>query len=306
VQNNLYTLHDKPPTITSIINAVYIDNVHCVTINPNFITWASCLGCDLQYCDMTNVMNEINYYVGEKTYGKINDITDVANTLDTLYDQNDLLLISLIYFDANWLHPMCEGKTQTFVKVNNQSVQVATMMSTKVEICSYYEDRDITCVEKVYDLGQSVFGMMMPKSHVKIQKMLNVEHVQYYVSKMDKVDVKITMPIFNVNYKSSDLNMVETIGSMGIVDVFGKGSGLIYVVESDEKLRIANVFHSVVFSANTGGTSKLTTEYTTQNKYPGASNTNIKTFVALRPFVWYVRNVNNDCLLFSGMYNGEN
>ncbi|NWR69950.1 A1AF antiproteinase, partial [Centropus unirufus] len=191
---------------------------------------------------------KINKYVAEKTHGKIKDL---INNLDPL---TEILLISYIYFNAEWEKPFDPKNTRKskFFVDGNKAVEVPMMFGMGVYKHGYDEELSSTVVQMDYKGGASAFFILPDEGKMrKLEKKLSCERISRWKTLVSKSgSVNLHLPKFTL-YGTYDLK--DTLYKMGIMDVFTDKADLSGITGQPQH-RVSQAVHKAVVKVDETGT----------------------------------------------------
>uniref|UniRef100_A0A8B9Q4E4 Thyroxine-binding globulin n=1 Tax=Apteryx owenii TaxID=8824 RepID=A0A8B9Q4E4_APTOW len=180
---------------------------------------------------------KINEYVAERTNGKIKDL---INNLDPL---TELLLISYIYFNAEWEKPFDPKYTKKdkFFMDGNKAVQVPMMFGMGLFKHGYDEQLSSTVLQMDYKGGASAFFILPDQGRMKkLEKRLSCE----------RISANVYLPKFTLYGR---YNLKNVLYKMGIVDVFTDKADLSGITGQPQH-RVSQAIHKAVVKVDETGT----------------------------------------------------
>ncbi|NXF73416.1 A1AF antiproteinase, partial [Sclerurus mexicanus] len=190
---------------------------------------------------------KINAYVAERTNGKIKDL---VNNLDPL---TEILLISYIYFNAEWEKPFDPKYTKMskFFVDWNKAVEVPMMFGTGLFKHGYDEQLSSTVVQLDYKGGASAFFILPDQGRMrKLEKRLSCERMSRWRTLVTKSSVNLYIPKFTL-YGTYDLK--DILYKMGIMDLFTDKADLSGITGKPQH-RISQAIHKAVIKVDETGT----------------------------------------------------
>ncbi|NXE91640.1 A1AF antiproteinase, partial [Menura novaehollandiae] len=190
---------------------------------------------------------KINEYVARRTNGKIKDL---VNNLDPL---TEILLISYIYFNAEWEKPFDPKYTKMskFFVDGNKAVEVPMMFGMGLFKHGYDEQLSSTVVQMDYKGGASAFFILPDKGRMrKLEKRLSCERMSRWRTLVTKSSVNLYLPKFTL-YGTYDLK--DILYKMGIMDLFTDKADLSGITGQPQH-RISQAIHKAVIKVDETGT----------------------------------------------------
>jgi serpin B len=258
-------------------------------------TLAENYGAGLRLLDFVKASEEsrgvINDWVAEETEGKIEDLLPP----DSITSLTRLVLTNAIYFNAAWSHPFEEELTHdgTFNLLDGGQVTVPMMEQTKY--FGYAEGEGYQAVELPYDGEELSMVILLPATgrFGEFASALDAERVASILKDIDPENVHLTMPKFTYE---SGFRLKETLAAMGMPAAFGAAdfSGM----DGTRELFIGDVIHKAFISLDEAGTeAAAATAVVVPTSAPPSRMIEV---TVDRPFVFMIRDIETDALLFLG------
>ncbi|CAN0110315.1 unnamed protein product [Bubo scandiacus] len=190
---------------------------------------------------------KINEYVAGRTNGKIKDL---ISNLDPL---TEILLISYIYFNAEWekpFDPKYTKKNKFFVN-GNKAVEVPMMFGMGQFKHGYDEQLSSTVVQMDYKGGASAFFILPDQGRMrKLEKRLSCERMSRWRTVVSKSSANLYLPKFTLY---GTYNLKNILYKMGIMDVFTDKADLSGITGQPQH-RISQAIHKAVVKVDETGT----------------------------------------------------
>uniref|UniRef100_A0A663M5J2 Thyroxine-binding globulin n=1 Tax=Athene cunicularia TaxID=194338 RepID=A0A663M5J2_ATHCN len=196
---------------------------------------------------------KINEYVAGRTNGKIKDL---ISNLDPL---TEILLISYIYFNAEWekpFDPKYTKKNKFFVS-GNKAVEVPMMFGMGQFKHGYDEQLSSTVVQMDYKGGASAFFILPDQGKMrKLEKRLSCERMSRWRTILQ---LPVLVPLISANLYLPKFtlygtyNLKNILYKMGIMDVFTDKADLSGITGQPQH-RISQVSHTAVVKVDETGT----------------------------------------------------
>ncbi|NWR15293.1 A1AF antiproteinase, partial [Emberiza fucata] len=190
---------------------------------------------------------KINEYVARRTNGKIKDL---VNNLDPL---TEILLISYIYFNAEWEKPFDPKYTKMskFFVDGTKVVEVPMMFGMGLFKHGYDEQLSSTVVQMDYKGGASAFFILPDRGRMrKLEKRLSCEHLSRWSTLVTKSSVNLYLPKFTLY---GTYNLKDILYKMGIMDLFTDKADLSGITGQPQH-RISQAIHKAVVKVDETGT----------------------------------------------------
>ncbi|NXG80104.1 A1AF antiproteinase, partial [Baryphthengus martii] len=190
---------------------------------------------------------KINEYVERRTNGKIKDL---INNLDPL---TEILLVSYIYFNAEWEKPFDPKYTKKnkFFVTGTKAVEVPMMFGMGLFKHGYDEQLSSTVVQMDYKGGASAFFILPDQGRMrKLEKKLSCERMSRWRTLVSKSSVNLYLPKFTVY---GTYNLKDTLYKMGIMDLFTDKADLSGITGQPQH-RVSQAIHKAVVNVDETGT----------------------------------------------------
>ena len=253
-------------------------------------------GAGLRLLDFINAPEEsritINDWVSEQTEGRIKDLIP-QGAIDAL---TRLVLTNAIYFNAAWLNPFEENLTDdaAFHLLGGGEVTVPMMRQT--ESFGYAEGEGYQAVELLYDGGELSMVILLPEMgrFEAFEDSLDSDYVDSILSGVDYGQVALTMPKFEFE---SEFGLVDTLDNMGMPAAFSAQADF-SGMNGTRDLAITDILHKAFVSVDEAGTeaAAATAVIIGEKAMPGEP---VEVTVD-RPFVFLIRDIKTDSILFVG------
>ncbi|NXT72447.1 A1AF antiproteinase, partial [Chaetops frenatus] len=190
---------------------------------------------------------KINEYVARRTNGKIKDL---VNNLDPL---TEILLISYIYFNAEWEKPFDPKYTKMgkFFVDGRKAVEVPMMFGMGLFKHGYDEQLSSTVLQMDYKGGASAFFILPDRGRMrKLEKRLSCERMSRWRTLVSKSSVNLYLPKFTLY---GTYNLKDILYKMGIMDLFTDKADLSGITGQPQH-RISQAIHKAVVKVDETGT----------------------------------------------------
>lgn len=223
------------------------------------------------------------------------------------------ILANAIYFKANWYIPF--DKELTKVKAFRSPYQKdakVNMMTHEEEIDAFYAigDNGTAIAELMYekkDAKSFRFGLILPKdSQVKSSwetylSQFSAATFQDMIQKVRKREIELHMPKFEVKEKFD--NLQPQLESSGLTSLFSSATFDFSraTLKKTKDLFISKVVHQVSFQADELGTVASAATAVVGSEESMRRREKPVQMILDRPFIYYLRDVTQDELLFLGI-----
>ena len=258
--------------------------------------------------DEFNSAENVNKWIEEKTFGLI------KNMLKDEQVQNadvEMLLINALAIDMQWNYEFAPDNTSSrpFTKENGEKIDVAMMhMVTETKGIKYYQNDDYTEVAlpfRDYNGTQLEFIALMPNEKDLNEMILSdgsEKTIQNLLSKIeipaDNVELSISLPRFDYDYKASLKNDLYT---MGIKTAFSPAADFSKIASSP--LQVDDVLHKATIKCTEKGVKAAAATVIIMKDNSAIMDPMEKTTKYLnfnKPFMFIIRDVNTEEIWFVG------
>jgi len=277
-----------------IANSIWADDE--VVLKESFVKSASqCFGADIESTDMHNpdVIDKINRWVSDKTFGKISTIAD-EDSVGKL-----LVLVNSFYFKGIWHNVFRTDMTREQAFFFNDGTEKKVRMMFQEEKYNYFETKDFQAVSLPYGYGRISMYVFLPRSGmplVQFNKLLTKDNWNSWLAQFRERQGRIGLPRFRQEW-SMQLNEILKAMDMGIIfDAHADFGGM---VSTPEKISIDSVNHKTFIEVNERGTeaAAVTDMEAKEEEPPGEEPF---TMIVNRPFFFAIRDNKTGALLFMG------
>ncbi len=254
-------------------------------------------GAGLRGLDFVNQPEQsrqiINQWVEEQTEGRIKDLIP-KGSIDGL---TRLVLTNAIYFNAAWQYQFNDNNTidMPFHLLDGDTIYVPTMRQT--ESFNYAEGSGYQAVELPYDGGELSMVIMLPDegNFNDFENSLDAKMVKDIIRGMEDQKVSLTIPKFEFE---SEMSLAESLSVMGMPVAFSDGADF-SGMDGTRSLYIGDVIHKAFVSVDENGTeaAAATAVIMVLSAQPIDPPVN---FNIDRPFVFLIRDIATDSILFVG------
>ncbi len=301
---NSFNLNTKKGDLIQFYNANSLWIQKNIKLESDFLNLnKSYFSASLNYVNFLNNPDKsrlsINKWVEKNTKNKITDLLKPSS----IDNSTRLVLVNALYFNGKW--------KSTFNKDNNteDNFQIGRKEFTKVVFMNrkinswYYENDDEQILDIPYVDENYSLMIILPKSYKKIRKIekkLDNDYYKNYITNKEKIRIDLSLPKFNIE---SEFDLNKTLANLGVKEAFTVEADFTGITEN-EKLYISKVFHKANISVDEEGTEAAAATAVVMNKTSmrlDEVQVNIN-----KPFIYIIRNNNNNCIYFIGKVNNPN
>jgi serpin B len=292
-------LNATPPEAGTVLAANSIWPAHNLEVRASYLDLVEkSFGVEispLNYKTNPNgAKNVINSWANQQTRGKI------QNPIGQLNSETQMVLMSAIYFNANWMKmfPKANTKKEPFYKTDGSETQVDLMR--KKEWVSYCVTDDFQAVRSLYVQGAFSMLVLLPRDKEKIgdlEKSLSPDFFERTLRSMEEREIFLFLPKFTIKTK---YNLGEILQPMGLEKPFSKDAQFPKLTE--KPLKIDWAIHQAFGDVYEEGTTAaaVTGIGMTVTSLPSPP----LLFRADHPFVYFILENETGAILFMGRYAG--
>jgi serine protease inhibitor len=284
-------------TCSKIFNTNIIKLANAVLVNKNMpikeeylqMVRQLALVSNEDFGNSTMIVAKANKFIADNTNGLIKDILkEEMISTDTV-----MVLINTIYFKTVWDKP--------FKKIKTRKARFNFMfdieMMTNSKNYPYYEDNNGQIVELPYKGKEFCMGIILPKIIMDIDSCAN------YLSK--NVDcyakhVEVHIPKFT---QRKNMDLIPYMQQMGVTDIFYPATSKLGNMVAGAY--VSTMIHEAVVIVDEAGTeaAAVTTAVCTL----GCARMKPKPIIfnANRSFIYYIKHIPTNTLLFVGDFHGK-
>ncbi|MDD5287998.1 MAG: serpin family protein [Dehalococcoidales bacterium] len=233
----------------------------------------------------------INNWVSEQTENRINDLLPQGS----ITPLTRLVLTNAIYFKANWFYQFSEKMTGDgqFNLLNSSKVTVPMMKQT--EHFNYTDGIGYQVVELPYRGQKLSMIVLLPNrgQFSAFENSLDYSKLQKIIGNLQSKRVVLTMPKFEF---TSEYKLGQVLAEMGMPIAFSGNADFSGMTE-EEELCIDEVIHKAFVAVDENGTEAAAA---TAVMMVGAAPGEPVEFTMDRPFIFLIRDIETDTILFIG------
>nr|XP_012629918.1 serpin B11 [Microcebus murinus] len=239
----------------------------------------------------------INAWVESKTNGKVKDLFGKG----TIDPSSVMVLVNAIYFKGQWQNKFQERETvkTPFQLSEGKSVIVEMMHQTGTFKLAFIKEPKMLVLELPYVNNKLNMIILLPKGTTnleQVEKQLNVRTFHRWTSSANMLEreVEVHLPRFKLEVKY-ELNSL--LKSLGMTDLFNYGKADLSGMSPATGLYLSKVIHKSYLDVSEEGTEAAgaTGDSISVKRLPIRAR-----FMANRPFLFFIRHVHSNMILFCG------
>lgn len=304
--NNIIKINKSLKSKISNVNCMFVDKKF--DVNKSYTNIINKIGI-IKSVNFPKDITIVNKYIAENTDNRIKNILDPSNVdSDTV-----IILVNAIYFKGIWKTPFKSNNTKESIFYKMDGTSSKCMMMNLNDYGNYYEDGLVQVFEKDYENNMAM-GFILTSSKTKLNQIFNKKKIYdgsiiNLITKLQKEKVNISIPVFKQQYKVS---LVPLLKKMGITDIFDKNKHSLANISLPKNIYIDNLYvtdviHEATVEVNELGTkaAAATVVVIGRSMMSMPNPEKPKVFKADRSFIWYIRDLTTDIILFSGIFDNN-
>lgn len=284
VVNNLMKINDNinRSKICLIKNMIFCKN----DLNQAFVNYVQPLVLINKISGSRQDIINMNTLISNSTKGIFKNVIKE----DMFNQDTSMILVNTVYFKSNWKIRFDPSKTilQNF---NNRQMP---MMINYEQKYMYHEDKLNQILEMLYDNTYFSMGFILPKNN---KLYISDEQLHYYIENLKNTKIsKLQIPKFD-QYKK--YNFTKMFYGAGLKTLFSRRSDLSEI--TPESSYVSDLIHQAYIKVDEQGTeaASVTAAVMTLNS---AIETKYISFIVNRSFIYYIRYIPENVILFMGSY----
>ena len=275
-------------------------------LDPFLALTADHYGAELQQMDFKNQPEDareaINKWIEDQTKQRISKLLPPKS----IKKNTGLVLANAIYFKGEWITAFPKSSTKPadfFAK--GATVQAQTMnLSARLR---YGHADGVKMLQLPYKGGDLAMQVLLPDQRdgmADLERKLSADNLGKWASKLASHKVIVALPRFKVD-PPKPLSLSKTLFDMGMADVFDLEKADLTgmaKLEPNENLFISAAFHKAFVEVDEKGTEAAAATAIVV----GVGTTSVrprivpKRFIADHPFLFLIRDLKTDAILFIG------
>ncbi|RWS22968.1 Serpin B8-like protein, partial [Leptotrombidium deliense] len=235
-----------------------------------------------------SISNNINKWISSQTNNRFNEVI-----FDRLNEQTKLVSVSTAYFKGVWKTKFVPTKITRFDITDKKQINVPFLNKQSTYRLFRNRKKQYRLLELDYE-GNLTFAIILPYKRVGLKtvlKRLTIDDFTAYAASNRKYD--LFMPKLKLERK---YELGEVLSKLGMNSLFGSGefAGLMIQKESP----VTKIFHDTMIEVDEYGTADepAAENFLLSKKY-------IPKFIVNRPFLFFIRNNNNNLIYFIACIN---
>jgi serpin B len=203
----------------------------------------------VDFNDAGRARNTINAWVKTQTRGRIVDLFGP----DSIDAGTRLVLVTAIYFKADWLHPFPKGQTHDAMFHGTSGPDVKVRMMSQTEKLDYVEDSQVQVLRMPYAGNALAMVALLPKDRdglADLERALTADRLAGWLGRMRNQSVEVSLPRFK---ETSRFSLKQTLKALGMKKAFSPDADF-SGMSAQGGLFIGDVAHQAFAEVNEEGT----------------------------------------------------
>lgn len=287
----------KNKTTLSISNSIWFDNGFDVNkdflnINKNFYN-TDAYELNLQ---AENAKNHINAWGKKVTNNKI------GNIIERIDKDDVMIILSSIYFNANWQKPFPKNNTHKSNFTTSDHVSITTDFMSQEDNIKSLSNSSEQIISLPYANGNLSFIAMMPNEQTNIRdyiSSLNKDSFANKISSLTSQELYVSLPKFEIQFGKSIKNELSALGIKELFDP--TQANLNKISTNKDSLFVSEIAQNTYLRVDENGTEASSITKVDISKQA------LTTFINFnRPFVYAVIDNDTKLPLFIGVMDTPN
>ncbi len=244
----------------------------------------------------------INGWVEKQTRKRIVDLIP-APAIDS---ETRLVLVNALYLKAEWQTQFQETATGDGDFFVDASKSIKAPMMNKTSAYRYAATDGAQLIEMPYKGGDLSMVVLLPDARdglAALEKKLDATTLASWMGKMKHERVWLTLPKFEID-PTEAIDLADTLKAMGMTQAFDRANadftGIANPPSPADRLFIGHVFHKAFVAVDEAGTEAAAATAVVMPRAGSAAPADPTRFQADHPFMFFIRDVKNDAILFVG------
>ncbi|XP_028143473.1 antichymotrypsin-2-like isoform X1 [Diabrotica virgifera virgifera] len=249
---------------------------------------------NLELNDPEKAANTINGWVEQKTNNKIKNLIDPK-----IFEDRDvaLVLVNALYYTGKWAFPFEKHNTadRLFYSSSTESKKIPTMSTKIFAKYAYNPNVRAKYLQLRFNPGDVIMTIVLPD---EINGLAAAEqNLKEYLApqQMEVASVNVTLPIFKIE---TEIDFIPILKKFGITRIFENDADLSHMAKGP--IKVSSVLQKACIKLNENGVEAAAATAAIVTKTSAGFTTNIQTFNADHPFLFYISH--NNLLLFMGRF----
>jgi serine protease inhibitor len=297
IYNGLTQLNDIYKKSKSIsINSIILVSPK-IKLKKNYIDMVSKIAL-IDKID-NNTVNKVNSWTSKNTNGMIKQIL-TPNDID---NYTMMILVNTVYFKSNWKMQFDKNLTEDKEFSTLIGQKIVSMMRIEKEEFNYFENRNYQLIELPYNDPTVSMGFLLEKGYNDVLIPPTDLALLNNINKMKSVKCNVEIPKFT---EETTIEPIDLMKFIGINKIFQNADcqDIIENNNDNNNIYISNIIQKTKIIVDEEGTEAASATALIAQNYSASSEIKepIINFIANHPFIYYIRHLPTNSILFTGVY----
>lgn len=248
---------------------------------------------EIEAMDFTKeaTLDTINEWISKATKGKIEKMLEPP-----IDPQVIMYLINAIYFKGDWTTPFDPKSTYDSIFTALDGTKQPIKMMNRYDTIEYASGDDYKAVRLPYGSGKTSMIAILPDEHMDINTFIEKMQPQDYDAIRSNLketkDVTLKFPKFKLEYGIKELN--DSLKALGMEEAFSSSADFSGILPG---IYISEVLHKAVIEVNEEGSEAAAVTVVIMEETAAMDPI---TFIADRPFIFFITDDTTGTILFMG------
>ena len=240
----------------------------------------------------------INAWAEQNTNGHIKNLVQ-ANSFNA---ESLLVLANAVYFHGKWENEFSEYSTEPDDFWLDKAQKISVLMMNQTDHFSYFADASLQAIELPYRSGKYSMIVLLPKERdglATLEKQLNADSLGKYVAGLEKKEVKLFLPKFELE---ANLSLKEFLSNLGMPLAFQNEADFSRITNNQRGIKLDAAIQKTFLKVNEKETeaAALTGIAGAAAGVAPAPPAPPPVFRADHPFIFLIRETATNSILFLG------
>ncbi len=239
---------------------------------------------------------QINMWTEQETQGKVTELLKPG----VIHPLTRLLLTNAMYFKGKWRHPFEQTATMRMPFQLGTGVSAEIPMMQQEGAYPYFEDETLQVLALPYEGGTLEMMVLLPRQYNGIdaaeQALTSGKYAQYLGARAPQT-VRVFLPRFNA---AAAFSLAKTLTAMGMPGAFDAHRADFSPMTGHRDVYIDAVEHKACVEVTEEGTEAAAATAVAIRTKSAAPGPPPKVFRADHPFVFVIRDISSEGILFLG------
>jgi serpin B len=240
----------------------------------------------------------INTWVADSTNQRITDLIP-AGIIDAI---TRLVLTNAIYFKAQWADTFISSDTRDNIFYRSDADSLSTKFMQREGTYYYDSNADFQAMELPYKGNETSMIIILPAPGKMAQVESNLSPGFYTSLSASLQPTNVSVYVPKYKFTTESLKLSEILMSLGMSVAFNENADF-SGIDGTRNLYIGEVIHKAFVAVDENGTEAAAATAVIIKYRSSAIKKPLPVFIANRPFIFLIRDVQTNAVLFIGKLN---